>query len=116
MAYTDYTFYKNSYHGTMPDTVFNRLVIKASTFIKRHTFDRIDLNNIPEDVKNCTCEVADKMLKIEQREGKTSESVGNWRIDYVDNSEDKQELYNILVDYLSELVDVNGTLLLYRGC
>lgn len=109
MPYVDHTFYKDSYHGIMPSTIFNRLAIVASAYIKRHTFGRIDINNVPDDVKYCTCALADKLLKIEKREGKTSEKVGTWSVDYVDNQEDEKSKYQTLVEYL----DPN---LLYRGC
>lgn len=109
MRYTDYTFYKNSYSGSMPEAIFNRLSVEASAYIKSNTFGRINENGVVDDVKYCMCSLADKMLKIEKREGKKSESVGSWSISYVESTEDKQELFDILRKYLSSE-------LLYRGC
>ena len=40
--------------GSIPDD-FNNLVIKASSYINRRTFGRIDINNITEQVKYATC-------------------------------------------------------------
>jgi len=110
MKYVDYTFYKDNYHGIMPSTIFDRLVIGASAYIKRNTFGRIDETiTIPDAVKYCACTLVDKMLKIEKREGKISEKVGTWSIDYVESKEDEAAKYQILLDYLDSK-------LLYRGC
>lgn len=109
MRYCEYDFYKTNYSGTMPVSTFNRLSIKASAYIKSNTFNRITEPVLDENVKYCMCDLVDKMLKIEKREGKKSESVGTWSTAYVESAEDKQELYNTLLDYL----DLS---LLYRGC
>ncbi|MNV78529.1 hypothetical protein D3C71_1720250 [compost metagenome] len=85
----------------MPESTFNRLAIEASVYIRSNTFGRIDMADIPEDVKFCMCSVADKKLKLESKQGKKSETVGNWRVDYVESAEDKEDLYNILRNYLS---------------
>jgi len=109
MSYVDYTFYKDNYHGIMPSSIFDRLVIGASAYIKRNTFSRIDETNILDEVKYCACTLADKMLKIEKREGKKSESVGTQSASYVEKSQDDADKYQILTDYLDPK-------LLYRGC
>lgn len=102
--------------GNMPESSFKRFSIEASAYIKRNTHSRIDEKNIPEEVKNCTCSIADKLKKFEKRNGKTSESVGSWSVSYRENKEDQNELYNTLVDYLLEVKDNEGQSLLYRGC
>ena len=43
---------------SIPDD-FNRLVIEASSYINIRTFGRIDINNIPEQVKYATCLIID---------------------------------------------------------
>lgn len=116
MRYCDYTYYKNTYGGSMPESSFLKLSIEASAYIKRNTHNRIDESNIPNEVKDCTCSITDKLKKIEKRKGKTSESVGSWHINYQENSEDNNELYNTLVDFLLEVKDSRGESLLYRGC
>jgi len=108
-------FIKMNMGGTLLEKSFKRLSLDASTYIKRHTFNRINEKNIPESVKLCTCSLVDKISKIEKRKGKTSESVGSWSVNYQDNSEDSNETYDVLVNYLSEEKDEEGTYLLYRG-
>lgn len=107
---------KKNMGGKMPATTFTRLSLEASMYIKKNTYNRVDKDNIPEEVQYCTCSIADKLQKIEKRNGKTSESVGSWSINYRENSEDEKELYDTLVNYLSEVKDSEGVFLLYRGC
>jgi hypothetical protein len=99
----------------MPEALFNRLAIIASAKIKANTFGRIDESNIPNEVKLCTCNIADILKELEKSEGKKSESVGSWSITY-DADENKSKINSIMKDYLSDLVDSEGTPLLYRGC
>lgn len=106
MKYCDYKFYKESYSGVMSESLFNRLVIQASAYINSNTFNRIDVVN--DNIKYCTCNICDIMLGIEKREGKTSESVATWHVNYTDKTEDKNSLYKILTTYLEPS-------LLYRG-
>lgn len=108
-------FIKKNMGGEMPENSFKRLSIEASIYIKRHTHNRIDESNIPESVKLCTCSLVDKIRKLEKKKGKISESVGSWSINYQDNSEDSNEMYNILVNYLLYEKDNKGESLLYRG-
>lgn len=108
-------FIKKNMGGTLPEASFNKLAIKASAYIKRHTFGRIDINNIQEEVKLCTCSIVEQMKKLEKGQGKTSESVGAWSVNYQTNSESEKRLYNILLDYLSEIKDKEDIPLLYRG-
>lgn len=107
---------KKNMGGKMPETTFTRLSLEASMYIKKNTYNRVDKDNIPEEVQYCTSSIADKLQKIEKRNGKTSESVGSWSINYQENSEDEKELYDTLVNYLSEVKDSEGVFLLYRGC
>lgn len=116
MRYCDFKFYKEEYEGTLSERSFNRLSLDASAYIKRHTYKRINEQNVPETVKLCTCSLVDKINKLEKRRGKTSESVGTWSVNYQDSSEDSNEMYDVLVNYLSEEKDEKGTYLLYRGC
>ena len=102
--------------GTLPEKSFNKLSLNVSAYIKRHTYKRIDEGNVPEAVKLCTCALVDNVNKIEKRKGKTSESVGSWSINYQNNSEDSNEMYEILINYLSEEKNEEGIYLLYRGC
>ena len=42
--YTDYDFYKDTYKGNMPESDFNRMVIRASAEVRKNIFDR-DITN-----------------------------------------------------------------------
>jgi hypothetical protein len=99
----------------MPEALFNRLAIIASAKIKANTFGRIDESNIPNEVKLCTCNIADTLKELEKSDGKTNESVGSWSIAY-DTEANKVRINNIMKDYLTDLVDSEDTPLLYRGC
>lgn len=102
--------------GNMPESSFNRLSIEASAYIKRNTHNRIDESNIPDEVKLCTCSLVDKLKKYEKKKGKVSESVGSWSVNYQNNSEDENELYDVLVNFLLYVKDEKGESVLYRGC
>ena len=109
-------FIKKNMGGTLPEASFNRLAIEASAYIKRNTFNRIDIENIPEEVKFCTCSIVEQMKKLEKREGKVSESVGSWSVNYQTSNENEKNLYEVLSYYLSETKDKKGIPVLYRGC
>ena len=114
--YANYDYYISKYKGTMPETDFSRLSVIASMKIKANTFGRIDENNVPDEVKFCTCILADKLLNISKSENKTSESVGSWSIQYADSKSGRELIQSTLKEFLSEVYTEDGTLLLYRGC
>ena len=116
MRYCEYTFYEETWGGTMPETTFIRLSIEASMYIKRHTFGRIDEDDIPEEVQYCTCAIVDAMQEIEKRTGKSSETVGSWSVSYQDSEDDDSNLYDILTNYLLDVKTSDGNSILYRGC
>jgi hypothetical protein len=107
---------KKNMGGKMPEATFTRMSFEASMYIKKNTYGRIDKDNIPDEVKYCTCSIADKMQKIEKRNGKNSESVGSWSVNYQESSDNEKELYDTLVNYLLDVKDSKGISLLYRGC
>ena len=116
MRYCEYEFYRDDYKGAMPESLFNRLSIIASAKIKASTFSRIDEASIPVEVKYCACTIADQLKEMQKSDGKKSESVGSWSVNYEDSEIGKKKLNDIMKDYLSESTDINGTPLLYRGC
>ena len=114
MIYADYSYYQNSYKGTMPEVDFNRLSQRASAYIDRVTFGRLgDGKAVPEPVKNACCAVADVYLLNEHGGGVASESNDGISIDYVvgisNTKTDDQRLREAAALYLG------GTGLLYRG-
>lgn len=116
--YADYSYYIEKYKGSMPEPDFNKMSKSASTKIKASTFGRIDEKNPQEEVKWCTCVLADKLLSYSKSEGKSSESVGSWSISYSNNTQtdvDKMIIATIK-EFLSETYTTDGTPVLYRGC
>lgn len=66
-TYTDYDFYKDTYKGNMPESDFNKLVIRASYEVQKNIFNR-PITGFEDEVQLATCSVADILLKIEQLE------------------------------------------------
>ncbi len=114
--YADYDYYINKYKGTMPESDFDRMSIIASNKIKANTFGRIDENNIPEEVKYCMCAISDKLLSLGNSEGKTSESVGSWSVQYAESKEGRDLIIQTIKEFLLETYTSDGIPVLYRGC
>lgn len=125
--YTDYDFYKNTYKGDMPETDFNKVILRASYEVQKNIFNR-DIKGYEDEVQMSTCSVADILLKVEQLENKKdtilsnnnlkSESVGDYSRTFdtlgIDNvnveiSNQKEKIKEELRRYLLH------TGLLYRG-
>jgi hypothetical protein len=125
--YTDYDFYKNTYKGDMPETDFNKVIVRASYEVQKNIFNR-DIKGYEDEVQMATCSVADILLKVEQLENKKdtilsnnnlkSESVGDYSRIFdtlgIDNvnveiSNQKEKIKEELRRYLLH------TGLLYRG-
>lgn len=110
--YVDYQFYKNEYKGDMPEEDFKGLALIATAKIKANTFNRINENNVPLEVKQCACALVEKLSLA----NKSSESIGSWSVTYINSSDAKKEIYQIIYDFLCDLRNENGIPLLYRGC
>jgi hypothetical protein len=125
--YTDYDFYKNTYKGDMPETDFNKVIVRASYEVQKNIFNR-DIKGYEDEAQMATCSVADILLKVEQLENKKdtilsnnnlkSESVGDYSRTFdtigIDNinveiSNQKEKIKEELKRYLLH------TGLLYRG-
>ena len=89
--YTDYSFYKDTYKGNMPETDFNKLVIRASAEVRKNIFNR-DISKYEEEVQMATCSVADILLKIEQLESRKDKLVSSNVVDKVVSSESVGDL------------------------
>ncbi len=125
--YIDVKYYKLNYKGLIDGFNLNNLIVEASRYIQKHTFDRADSDI--EEVKHCCCVLVDKLNEYEEQKeknkkqnNKKSESVGKWSVSYGDtktNEEMKKELeediWNTIKFYLSDITDKNGVNLLYRG-
>ena len=66
VRYADLAFYMTEYGGNIiPNEEFQRVITRASTYIKAITFSKVDENNIPEEVKAAACAVAEVIYKAE---------------------------------------------------
>ena len=106
----------------VPDN-FKNLNIQASNYINYKTFERIDKNNVPEQVKYVTCliinlqdEENDKLSKIGNLK---SQNIEGWSESYstpeeikTDYEDKKQKTLN---QYLWNVIGTDGNPLLYCG-
>ncbi|MDN9637783.1 hypothetical protein KLL63_17745 [Clostridioides difficile] len=107
-TYIDYEFY-NSLGGKIPQGSFDRYAIRATKYVDYNTFNRIE--EVTEEIKLATCEVADLIYKsnLEGDKEIQSESVGSHSVTYsTSNKTIEQKAYDILKMYLDSD-------LLYRG-
>ncbi len=89
--YTDYEFYKNTYKGTMPESDFDKVVIRASAEVRKNIFNR-DITGYEDEVQMATCSVADILFKIEQLEVRKSKLVSSNTADKIVSSESVGDL------------------------
>lgn len=101
---------------------FKRLVIEASEYINQRTFGRIDPDKVHEKVKYATCLIIENLeSKYSQGDGKNlkSESVEGWSRTYATPEEIRFEIeqknYEILREYLWDVIGKDGKPLLYVG-
>ena len=107
---------------SIPDN-FNNLTIEASNYINHKTFDRVDENNVPEQVQYVTCLI----IKLQDEENTKLSEIGNlksqniegWSESYstpeeikVDYEDKKQKVLN---QYLWNVIGTDGNPLLYCG-
>lgn len=107
---------------SIPDD-FNNLVIKASSYINRRTFGRIDINNVPEEVKYATCLI----IELENKANIQKQEIGNiksqniegWSETYSTSEEIdsklKSDKEDIVKEQLWNVIGKDGNYLLYRG-
>lgn len=74
--YADITFYKevflNGKEPKIPDKEFPYWSMMATGTIREHTFPRTDtMEELPDDVKMCCCEIAEKLYQCNLIKGDT---------------------------------------------
>lgn len=107
---------------SIPDN-FDNLVIEASSYINRRTFGRMDINNIPEQVKYATCLIIDLIVEQNEKLSKIknlkSQNIEGWSETYSTPEEIRQDYINkkqdVLKQYLWNIKGKDGNYLLYRG-
>lgn len=108
--------------NSIPDN-FNKLVIEASTYINRHTNNRINIKNIHENVKYTTALIIEKINKaetqIEEIGNLKSQNIEGWSETYSTPEEIKSKLeadkLEILHQNLWNVIGTDGQPLLYCG-
>lgn len=127
--YMDHYYYLNSFKGELiPSNLLEKYARKASSKVKYYTSNRINEENINDDIRTATCEIAELLFNQENLKSKiantetlqkSSETLGPRSITYINNSQyqDKQimtekEIDNSIYDICKEYIDDE---LLYRG-
>ena len=118
MAYADYKFYSEVFHGTMSEADFAR---SASAYIDAVTFDRITPElladeNIVGKIRRACCACADDMYSCGRAADVKSETIGSYSVTYGDRSqaEVSSARYNAVKIYLGN-VYAGGVKLMFRG-
>ena len=102
---------------------FKNLNIKASSYINKNTHGRIDINNIPEQVKYSTCLIInlqdEENTKLSEIGNLKSQNIEGWSESYstpeevkADYEDKKQKVLN---QYLWNVIGTDGNPLLYCG-
>lgn len=108
--------------NSVPDN-FENLNIEASAVINYKTFGRIDTNNIPEEVKYCTCLVIDlvknKNKVISETGNLKSQNIEGWSESYSTPQEIEKD-FDLQVDsilklHLTGIIGTDGNPLLFKG-
>lgn len=122
-TYIDEKYYLDKYKGKVPKADLEKLIIEASSYLKKMTSDRISIKNTPDEVKWATCLIIDKSYSAEQAKKEMgnlkSQNIEGWSETYKTDAEInatlEEEKYQILNTYLSDVIGVDGNLLLYCG-
>lgn len=142
MAYATYEFYSNEYCGTViPETSFEKFVVKASKEINKWTYYRLSDTEMTEELEHnlqyCACEIAELLYQIDNYNRATSiaengkgivksMSSGSESVSYetnaslyakiaVDGKERDSSINGIVKDWLSVYSDNRGIMLCYAG-
>ncbi len=107
---------------SIPDN-FNKLVIEASNYINWRTFNRIDIDNVSENVKYVTCLIIDLIYDAKNKKiqigNLKSQNIEGWQESYMTPEEIdrklEQDKISILRTYLSKEIGIDGQPLLYCG-
>ena len=102
---------------------FKNLNIKASSYINKNTYGRIDKDNVPEQVQYATCLIVDLINEENDKLSKIgnlkSQNIEGWSESYSTPEEIKadyeQQKYQVLSDNLWDVIGIDGNPLLYCG-
>lgn len=77
MTYADYTYYSGNYMGAVSENDFQRLAVRASSYIDYYTRNRAKDNAELEAVKMCCCALVDKYAVIESAQALAMKNLAN---------------------------------------
>lgn len=105
MPYASYLFYKEVFLGTMEETAFQRLALRATEYIQGLTFGMSERYEDDRDLlKKATCAVADALLLNEKGGGIVNETVGkvtrNYAAGISNTLTENQRIYEAATRYL----------------
>lgn len=118
MAYADYQYYTEEYYGSkLSETEFPKYAKRASAEIDHVTFGRIQKlseSEITDAIRDCTCEVAEKLKYFETSAGAevASENNDGYSVSYRDTSNVDTQAHEIMASIRTYL---GQTGLMYRG-
>lgn len=123
LKYIDQEEYKKLLGTENVPNNFSKLVIEASNYINHNTHERIDKNNIPEQVKYATCLIIDLLNEQEEKISEIgnlkSQEIEGWKETYATPEEIKKDYdskkYSVLQTYLWNVIGIDGNPLLYCG-
>ena len=120
MSYADFTYYQNTYLGTLiADTAFPQLALRASAVIDRITFNRAEDETVVANInsiKMAMCAVAEELQKQDSADGAdgiTSETIGSHSVSYAANSQRAKSNQSKLENAARLWLD--GTYLMFSG-
>ena len=110
MLLIDYNYYSKNYGGSsIPESSFQKKAIESSSRVNYYTFNRINNENINDNIRNTACEIADfiysqdilKEKVISEDKIKASETVGPHSVNYVNNKsfQEKRILTNSEIEH-----------------
>lgn len=124
MIYADYSFYRDTYCGSMSEADYRRHSRSASDFIDSVTFGRITQELMNDEkaaykIRSACCVCADIYYNHSQAEKSavTQEKIGDYSVSYAQQKSRKtrqSELYGAVKNYLYDVYS-GGVKLMYRG-
>lgn len=116
-----YEYYTDQYGGnTIPEDRFQYVMQKAEMYLHMFTFDRLKNESYDNIVKNCLCDMAETIYKVEKQRDekvKKSESTDGYSVSYVTEIADGQNPQEVLQKKLYGIAEcyLMNTGLLYLG-
>ena len=103
--YADYQYYSDIYKGSLSQTLFNSLIIKASRIIDKNVNRQITSDDLDtyEVIKYVACELCDKLNTISNK-NVSSISIDGVSKTYKNNAEISKDINNVLDNLPIELV------------